>query len=35
MQHVERPADVEPLAQPPGARRSRVKLQSQGGVLRV
>lgn len=35
MQDGERPADVEPLAQPAGACRPRVEAKSQRGILRV
>jgi len=35
MQDVQRPADVEPLAEPARARGPRVELQSQADVLRV
>jgi hypothetical protein len=35
MQDAERPADVEPLAQPAWARGPRVKPKSQRGMLRV
>ena len=35
MQHVERPADVEPLAEPAGARGPRVEAKAERGMLRV
>jgi hypothetical protein len=35
MQHVDRPADVEPLAQPPHARRPRADRQASGRVARL
>ena len=34
MQHVERPAHVQPLSQPPGESRARVEPEPLRGVLR-